>query len=248
VKKKLIFGGAVVALLLTAIMLVGCGSESPNGTFNLNNQQQGIWVNGEGKVTAVPDVAIISAGVQAQATTVSDAQSQASSAMDKVMAALKNNGVAAKDIQTQNFNIQKVSRWDNNNQKEIITGYMVTNTVTAKIRDVNNAGVVIDAVANAGGDLTVINSISFTFDNPASYQEQARQKAVADAAAKAKTLADAAGVKLGKAVYINESSSTPVIYRDVAIAKAPSAAGTTTPISAGTLDVTIDVQIAYSIN
>ncbi len=147
--------------------LTGCGMERTGGNFNVNNQQQGIWVNGEGKVTAVPDIAIISAGVQAQAATVSDAQSQASGAMDKVIAALKNNGVAAKDIQTQNFNIQKVSRWDSTNQQEIITGYMVTNTVTAKIRDVNNAGVVIDAVANAGGDLTVINSISFTFDNPA---------------------------------------------------------------------------------
>ncbi|HTY82109.1 MAG TPA: SIMPL domain-containing protein, partial [Dehalococcoidales bacterium] len=231
--KKLLFGGAVLALLLTALAMAGCGAESSNGTVNVNGQQQGIWVSGEGKVTATPDIATISAGVQAQATAVSDAQSQASTAMDKVIAALKSNGVAAKDIQTQNFNIQKASRWDNTTQQEIVTGYMVTNTVTAKIRDVNNAGVVIDAVTNAGGDLTRINSISFSIDNPAPYQEQARQKAVADAAAKAKTLAGAAGVKLGKPVYINESSvSSPVIYRDAAMAKAPSAGGTTTPISA----------------
>jgi uncharacterized protein YggE len=249
VKKKLLFGGVIAALLLTVMVLASCSSGSSGGTYNVNNQQQGIWVNGEGKVTVVPDLAILSAGIQAQATAVSDAQSQASNAMDKVMAALKNNGVAAKDIQTQNFNIQKMTRWDNTNQVEVTTGYMVTNTVTAKIRDVNNAGVVIDAVTNAGGDLTRINSISFTIDNPAPYQEQARQKAVADAAAKAKTLASAAGVKLGKTVYINESSSGSIqIYRDVAVSKAPSAQGTTTPISAGTLDVTIDVQIAYSID
>jgi uncharacterized protein len=249
VKKKLLLGGLVITLLITALALAGCGAESSYGNINLNSQQQGIWVNGEGKVIVVPDIAIISAGVQAQAAAVSDAQSQASSAMDKVMAALKSNGVAAKDIQTQNFNIQKVSRWDNTNQQEVITGYMVTNTVTAKIRDVNNTGVVIDAVANAGGDLTRINSISFTIDNPASFQEQARQKAVADAAVKAKTLADASGVKLGKPVYINESSSgSPIIYRDALAVKAPSATGTTTPISAGTLDVTINIQIAYSIN
>jgi uncharacterized protein len=249
VKKKFLFGGAVIALLLAALSLAGCGAESPSGTVNVNGQQQGIWVSGEGKVTATPDLATISAGVQAQAATVSDAQSQASNAMDKVIAALKSNGVAAKDIQTQNFNIQKVSRWDTATQQEIVTGYMVTNTVTANIRDVNNAGVVIDAVANAGGDLTRINSIYFSIDNPAPFQEQARQKAVADAAAKAKTLASAAGVKLGKPVYINESSvSSPIIYRDVAMAKAPSAAGATTPISAGALDVTVDVQIAYSID
>jgi uncharacterized protein YggE len=169
--------------------------------------------------------------------------------MDKVMASLKNGGVAAKDIQTQSFNIQKISRWDDKNQQEIVTGYMVTNMVTAKIRDVNKAGTVIDAVAAAGGDLTRIDSISFTIDNPAAFQEQARQKAVADAAAKARQLADAAGVKLGKPIYITESSYVPnTVYRDAALKAEASSGATTTPVSAGELEVTANVQIAYAIN
>lgn len=251
--RKLLFtSGAVIILLLAVAGLAGCTSTGTGGSLelkgSLNNQQQGIWVNGEGKVTAVPDVAILSVGVQAQVVSVADAQSQASSAMDKVMTALKNNGVAAKDIQTQTFNIQRLTRWDNNKQQEIVTGYQVTNMVTAKIRDVNKAGVVIDAVAAAGGDLTRINSISFTIDNPATYQAQARQKAVADAAAKAKQLADAAGVKLGKPVYITESSYVPsTVYRDVAL-KAEAAPATTTPVSAGEMEVTANVQIAYNID
>jgi hypothetical protein len=248
--KWLIVLGSLAAIILAGIFLAGCGSEgSAGGTYNINGQQQGIWVNGEGKVTAVPDVAILSAGVQAQALTVADAQSQAAAAMDKVMTALKNGGVATKDIQTQNFNITRLTRWDDTKQQEIITGYQVSNTVTAKIRDVNKAGEVIDAVAAAGGDLTRINSISFTIDNPATYQAQARQKAVADAAAKAKQLADAAGVKLGKPVYITENSYAPgPIYRDVG-AKAEGAPSVpTTPISPGELDVIINVQIAYGLD
>jgi len=245
--------GVIVAVLL--LVLSGCSSEGvvSGGSLEikgiLNSQQEGIWVNGEGKVTAVPDVAVLIVGVQAQALTVADAQSQASGAMDKFMTALKKGGVASKDIQTQSFNIQKTTKWDNVKQESIVTGYQVNNMVTARIRDINQAGTVIDAVSAAGGDLTRIDSISFTIDNPAPYQEQARQKAVADASSKAKQLADAAGVKLGKPVYITESSYVPAtVYRDAAI-KSESASGvTSTPVSAGELEVTANVQISYQIN
>jgi uncharacterized protein YggE len=253
-RKWLVTSVAVVILLLAVVGLAGCTSGAISGggleiKGNLNSQQEGIWVNGEGKVTAVPDVAVLRVGVEAQAVNVAEAQSQASGAMDKVMTALKNGGVAAKDIQTQSFNIQKVTRWDNTKQQEILTGYRVTNMVTAKIRDVNKAGTVIDAVAAAGGDLTRIDSISFTIDNPETYRAQARQKAVADAAAKAKQLADAAGVKLGKPIYITESSYVPsTIYRDVALKAEASSGAPTTPVSAGELEVTANVQITYEIN
>jgi uncharacterized protein YggE len=253
-RKWIVIAGAVVILLAVVVGLVGCDTEGAlsGGTLeikgNLNGQQEGIWVNGEGKVTAVPDVAILSVGVEAQAASVADAQSQANTAMDKVMTALKNGGVATKDIQTQYFNIQKVSRWDNDKQQEIVIGYRATNTVTAKIRDINKAGTVIDAVVAAGGDLTRINSIGFTVDDPAPYQEQAREKAVADAASKAKQLADAAKVKLGKPLYITESSYVPSpIYRDVAL-KAEGAPSVETPISAGEMEITVNVQMAYDID
>jgi uncharacterized protein YggE len=250
--KKWLVVGAIVAVLL--LVLLGCGSQRAfsGGSLeikgNLNSQQEGISVNGEGKVTAVPDVAVLSVGVQSQALTVADAQSQASGAMDKVMTALKNGGVAAKDIQTRSFNIQKMTKWDSVKQESIVTGYQVNNMVTAKIRDIDKAGTVIDAVTAAGGDLTRIDSISFTIDNPASYQEQARQKAVADAASKAKQLADAAGVKLGKPIYITESSYVPAtVYRDAALKSEATSGGTTTPVSAGELEVTANVQISYEI-
>lgn len=242
--------GAVLVLAVAG--LVGCGSEITGGSLelkgNLNNQQTGIFITGEGKVTAIPDVAILSLGVQDQETTVAAAQANAAAAMDSVMKALKDKGIADKDIQTQYFSIQQVTKYDNNKQEQIVVGYQVTNTVTAKIRDVNKTGSVIDAVAAAGGDLTRINSIGFSVDDPSQYQEQARVKAVADAANKAKKLADAAGIKLGKPIYINETSYVPgPIYR-MDIAKAEGTApSVTTPISAGELDITANVQITYEI-
>lgn len=247
----------VVLMVAVVVGLVGCGSgegATLNGNssglkLNINGQQEGIWVNGEGKVTAVPNTAVLTLGIQSQELTVAEARDKAAEAMTAVMNALKDASIDDNDIQTQYFNIQPVTRWDNDKQQETVIGYQVTNTVTVKVRDVNNTPAVIDSVTAAGGDLTRISSIAFTVDDPTTYYEQARVKAVADAAAKAKKLADTAGVKLGKATYISESSYIPSpIYRDVATATEGVPAPTpTTPVSPGEMDITVNVQMGYAI-
>jgi len=253
--KKVWLVATGVALILAVVGLVGCNTEgaplaSGSGEFkvNLNSQQEGIWVSGNGKVYAVPDVAILRLGVEAQEASVAEAQARASETMDRVMSALKGQGVAEKDIQTQYFNIQRVTRWDNEGQREIVIGYRVTNMVTAKIREVAKAGTVIDTVATAGGDLTRVDSIGFTVDDPSPYYEEARQKAVVDAQAKAQKLAEVAGVTLGKPTYISESSYTPgPIYRQDMVMKAEGAPAVETPISPGEMEITLNVQLAYAI-
>ena len=241
-----------LVLLIGVVALVGCSAEGTglNGgsiKVDLNSQQTGVWVSGEGKVTAVPDIAIINVGVDVQATTVAGAQATAAIAMDNIMTVLEEQGIAEEDIQTQYYYIQEVTRWDSDKEESITIGYRVTNTVTAKIRDIQKAGSVIDAVAAAGGDYTRISGISFSIDDPSPYYEQAREKAVADAAEKAKKLADMAGVELGNPTYISESSYYPgSIYRGDLI-QAEAASNPTTPISAGEMEITATVQIAYAI-
>ena len=250
----------LVALILAVVGITGCGSDDGitltggDGELkiNLNSQQDGIWVNGTGKVMATPDVAILRLGIEVQRETVAAAQAEAQEAMDRVMEALKDEGVYEKDIQTQYFNIHKVTRWDkvyeDNDEQEIVIGYKVTNVVTAKIRDVETAGDVIDAVAIAGDDLTRIDNISFTVDDPKPYYEQAREQAVEYAEEKAKQLAEVAGVKLGKPTYISESTymPSPNYYgRDAVMAEAAPAPSTS--ISPGEMEITTNVQMAYSI-
>jgi uncharacterized protein YggE len=241
-----------IALLLIIVGLTGCKTTGTPGNITgsiFNTQTTGIWVSGEGKATAVPDVAVLSLGVQAQASTVGQAQSQASASMNAVVAALKAGGVADKDIQTQYFNIQQLTQYDNKTQQQIIIGYSVTNAVTAKVRTLANTGTIIDAVAQAGGDNTRINSISLTVNDPTPFQKTARDLAMADAKAKAKQLADSSGVKLGAPVYINEYSGAAVPLPQTISnggVVVPSAAPT--PISAGTTDITVDVQVTYSID
>jgi uncharacterized protein YggE len=217
-------------------------------SVNLSNQQVGIWVNGEGKVSVTPDLAVLQLGIEAQSTTVSDAQSQASAAMDAVMKVLKDNGVADKDIKTQYFSINRVTRWVDKTQTEEVIGYRVTNLVTVKIRAIAKAGDIIDTVAEAGGDLTRINSISFTVENPAAAQKEAREKAMADAKAKAEQLAKASGVTLGKPTYVNDTSYFATYAVPMAGGFAGrDAAAVSTPISPGETDITVNIQVTYAI-
>lgn len=236
-----------LALVLSLVGLGGCtAGPTTIGTVDFNDQQSGIWVTGEGEIAVTPDIATLWLGIEAQAETVAEAQSQATEAMNSVMTALTDNGVDEDDIQTQYFSIDQVTRWDDLKDEVVVVGYRVTNMVTAKIREMDEVGSIIDAVAAAGGDYTRINNIGFSVDDPTPYYEEAREEAMADARAKAEQLAGLAGVSLGKPTYISEGSMyTPSIYRD---AWAEEAAAPSTPISPGEIELSLTVQVAYAID
>jgi len=248
-KKKWLWALSLT-LVIPLVALCGCGASGPTTVeaVNLSNQQEGIWVTGQGKVTATPDIATLRLGIEAQEATVAEAQAQAVEAMDRVMTALKDNGVAKNDIQTQYFNIHKVTRWNGEKDQEIVIGYRVTNIVAAKIRDIEKAGSIIDAVAAAGGDLTRIDSIGFSIEDPSDYYEDAREEAMADAKDKAEQLAKLGGVKLGKPTYISEGFQVPPpIYREGLFETASSGALPETPITPVEMEISLNVQVVYAI-
>jgi len=240
-----------LALVLAVVGLSGC---SPGTTvlgeiegLNISSQQEGIWVTGQGKVTIVPDIVTLRLGIEAQEASVVEAQTKATEAMYRVMAALTDNGVAKKDIQTQYFSIRRVTKWDRVKEEEIVVGFRVTNMVMAKIRDIDKAGSIIDAVAEAGGDLTRIDSVAFSVDDPSAYYEEAREKAMADTKTKAEQLAKLADVKLGKPTYVSEGIQVPPpIYPRAVYEEAPVPAAT--PISPGEMEISLTVQVVYAIS
>jgi uncharacterized protein len=274
-KRWLIGTALVIGLSITS--LVGCTSTTPSqpttttiintvtttavvipdanlvgGELNtisdiIAEQQAGIWVSGSGSVTVTPDIVNLNLGVRSQETTVAAAQAKAASAMSQIMSVLKTNNIADKDIQTVQFNINPVYSYNSSTGQNTIIGYSVNNIVNVKIRNINNVGKIIDAVANAGGDLTVINSISFAVDNPEQYYAEARQKAMNDAKTKALQLATLGGVTLGKPIYVTESSVTPTPIYYTKSAGTPEMDGST-QISSGEADITINVSVTFSIN
>jgi uncharacterized protein len=239
--KKYFLALISLALILGMVGLAGCG-----GPCQTSTQQQGIVVTGEGKVSVTPDLAVLNLGVSAQSENVAEAQSKAAGAMNKVMAALTGAGIAEKDIQTQRFSITQVTKWEDKSQEQIIIGYRVDNAVNVKIRALDKVGTIVDAVGAAGGDLTRVQGISFTLENPTQAKTDARQKAVADARAKAVQLAEQFDVKLGRLNFVTETQSYVPMTRSSSY-DSVAGASLETSISAGELDITVNVQATYNI-
>ena len=252
----------IVILMLVALAATAC-SPSPvaytgmpvtatsAGGIIVSQQTLGLWVNGSGKSYGAPDIVVLLLGVESEQSTVAGAQRSAADAMDNVIRVLKNNGVAEKDIQTKQYNIQQLTQWDDKQNKIIVLGYKVTNMVSAKLHEISKAGTIIDSIVVAGGDLVRISDISFSVDDPSPYYRTAREKAIQAAIDKAKQMADASGVKLGRMLYIDESTGEVPIVRNTYILKSPyneAAAPAPTSISGGELEFQATVQIVYELN
>ena len=240
---------------LTSVELAALVSSlSPSIAQGSYSQQAGIWVTGLGKVALEPDLALLALGVETRADTVEEARAEAAAAMTGIIEALRAKGIADRDIQTLFFNIspeytyQEVFEDGRKYNKQVLTGYRVTNTVTAKIRDLDIVGDTIDEVVLAGGDASRIQSIRFTVEDSSAAQVQARESAVMDALAKADQLAALTGVTRGNLLFITESGGGVPVAQDFARAEAAAFSGAVaTPISVGLLEVQVSVQMVFGI-
>ena len=134
-------------------------------------------------------------------------------------------------------------------RERVIIGYEVTNQLTVKLRDLDDAGSVIDEVTAAGGNLIRFNGIRFTIDDTDALQDEARAAAIGDMMDKANQVASLTGVELGKLINISESGGQPRVSFDTfeRVSFAGSNKSAPTPIMGGELEVTVTVQALYAI-
>ncbi len=177
-----------------------------------------ILVTGEGSVDVAPDMAVLVLSVMREAPTAREALTANSAAMSKVLDAMAGLGIAKRDLQTANFDIQPRYTYpqpgNDANSAPRLVGYTVRNSLTVRVRDIARVGEVLDTSVTLG--VNEGGSIQFTNDDPSAAVTQARVKAVENALARARTLADAAGVKIGKVLEISEQDYNP---RPMAMAK-----------------------------
>lgn len=205
-------------------------------------------VSGTGERAVAPDLAVVGFGVVKEGRTAREALDQNNRAMTAVIDAMKAEGIEARDIQTSGLSISPL--YDNRPtsgpapaEGPRIIGYSVANNLTLRIRNLDRLGAILDIAVtlgvNSGGDIRFANA-----DTTAIVAE-ARKAAVRDAAERAATLAEAAGVTLGPILEINETGTPP---RPMPLAKARMMeAASAVPIEGGENSYSVTVEIVWEI-
>ncbi|WP_372836944.1 SIMPL domain-containing protein [Puniceibacterium confluentis] len=202
-----------------------------------------ISVSGEGTAYAVPDVATITLGVTSQAEQAADAMAQTSETVGTILARLVEMGLVARDVQTSDLSLNPI--WSNrsvDNQPPRIEGFEASNQVTIRVQDLEKLGDVLGAVLGDGANR--LGGLSFGLKNPEPLLDIARRDAVADAMARAKVYAEAAGVTLGPVLSISEGGTSiprPEMMMEMRVSDA------SVPVAAGETGLTAAVSMVFAI-
>ena len=202
-------------------------------------------ISASGEVTRVPDLAIISAGVQTLQPTASGAIEENATRMERVRAALKRAGIADKDIQTSSISLNPEYRYAEN-QPPKLTGYRASNNVNVKFRDLKRSGAILDALVAEGANQ--ISGPNLTIDKPESAYDEARVRAIAVGQARAELYARALGKRVVRILSVSESggySPPPMPYaRDMAMVAGQAAK---TEIDPGTQQLQVSVSMIFEL-
>jgi uncharacterized protein YggE len=237
----------VSVLLLAAIgmlVLSACAAPAADAADGIPaDTPHTISVTGSGTAYSAPDIASAQVGVQTRNDDPAAAVSANTEKMTSIIAALKAQGIEEKDIQTTNFSVTAQQEYDPQGQPTGKITFIVDNMVTITVRDISKVGAVLSAVVDAGAN--TIYGVSFSAADQTGLEAQARDKAMADARARADQLAKAAGVSIDTVLSISENiSGGPIPYyaaRDAVAASAP------VPVQGGQIQVGIQVQVVYII-
>ncbi len=194
-------------------------------------------------VRSRPDLAVVTAGVQSRAAT-ADAAARANAAqMDTMIAKVKALGIAERDIQTSNYNLNPQWQYNNEGQPPRFLGYDVSNQVSVRLRDLKKIGATLDALIAAGANS--VNGPSFTLENDAGARSAARKAAFQEAQGRAKELAALAGYSGLRLLEVSESYASPVRQYEGAIRVTAMAADKSTPIEPGEVETSATLTVKY---
>lgn len=225
--------GTLVKLNLLKMQRVGVADSVPT-----------ITIDGTGKVTGTPTIAQATLGLETRAADVPEAQRKNTETMNVLIAKTRELGIASEDMQTTNYSVQPNYRYDPGSGQQSVDGYVVTQQVTVKIRDLTKIGAVLDAAGVAG--LNQVSGLNFTIDDPEVLRAEARAKAITQVREQAARMSGALGVRLGRVVSVNEYKPD-YGYQPYALERGFGGGGSVTDVQTGSLDVVVQVSVTYEI-
>jgi uncharacterized protein len=270
-QKMRLYRGLKIALIVFLAVVAANALFEGRGYRDENKTPNTISFSGHGEVNAVPDIANIYFTISKDGATVKEAQAGVAVVEKKALDLLKAKGVADKDIQTANasFNpkyeyrqavcpsipmgagtagvtVSPSSPYYCPPNKQVITGYTASESITVKIRNTDNVGDIMQGLGTTG--VSDLNGPNFAIDKEDVLKTQARKLAIDDAKAKAESLAKDLGVRLGKITSFSENGNYPIMYAQGAMMsdKAVSAPAPAV-IPKGQNTISSDVTITYEI-
>lgn len=224
-------------LLSAIVLLVGLST-------SVFAEERTITVNGQGTVETAPDMATVTLGVTRTAPEAGEALDATSEAVAEVIARLEDLNIAPQDMQTSGLNLQPI--WSrevkNGTQSREITGFSASNQLTVRVRELNDLGVLLDAVVQEGAN--TFAGLRFSLQDPASALADARAVAVRDAMMKAGQIADTAEVTLGPVLSITENGGMP---RPVNMEMSTARMSDSVPVVAGEVSLSVSVSMRFAI-
>lgn len=239
--KKIMMIFAVLALVMLAACETRVIMPEDEDVYTLN-------VQGKSDFDVAPDQAVLRIRVETQDMDAQKAQDQARVVANQVMTALKAEGVRSDEVETAEYNIQKVQEWNPELRKSEDKGYRVYNVLKVTTGDLVRVGDYLDAAVQAGANR--IDSVDFQLSDSleAEVKTEALQKAGSNARLKAQALADSMGVRLGRLRSVSEGMVNFQPYRmavgDVALMGAEKAP---TPIAPESVRINAEVSVSYDI-
>jgi uncharacterized protein YggE len=220
--------------------VLGLTTACDDSSSGSRSTKRTISVSADATIKAKPDLANFSFGVASDGANASQALAANSSAMRKVIAAIKKEGVAARDIQTQQVNVYPKTDLDGST-----IGYNASNTVSVDLHEVLKAGRLITRVTEAGANLE--SGPTFSLENTDLVYAKALNEALDKAQAKAVSMAAHVGLDLGKPATIKEGvESTVPIFRASLDAAASKTTSEAVPVQRGRVEVSASVTVVYS--
>ncbi len=242
--------GAIIVFFIVLFVYTKLAGPIPFFINSVNTTKTDLFSSsGEGKITAVPNIATVTVGVTQTSATVANAQEKANKATDKIIQDVKKLGLSDKDIKTTNYSVSP--NYSNEiipmmgGEQQNITGYTVTQNLEIKIKPIDKANKVLDTATTDGANL--VSGVNFTFsdDLQKSLSSQATQLAVNDAKTKAEALAKAAGISLGKIVNVVQNQGGQPIPMMATSINSKADQSIPTNVTPGQNSLTVDVVLYY---